>query len=343
MYFSVTERQTAKRCPRAHRLSSKGGQHLGLLVPPVYLSCGTLIHKGSQLWFANPDTSYEAHVMTAGMKLIEKTAAKYFLQVGAHMSTEEEAPLYEAISYAQVMARNYQLQWKTPLPEGFTLIRTEQRVVVPVPGTEHECHQEPGGCEWYTYGQDCQRCGNSGITYHYLDGRFDGLIQDRAGRIHILEHKTYDARPSEQSLKTADQFLAYMWLAIQLGIGDVAGLDYDGLWRRDKVPKNRTFEDLFMRLTITRTRAELEEFQRFLPNELNMMAHQLSLEEDPYINRAWQGCYDCSFATKKLPSGSYRPGLCDAMSRGENVSVIRNAYYTVRDDDDEETDDDAAA
>ena len=340
MIFSVTERQNAKRCPRMHRLSAKGGQHLGLIVPPVYLSVGTLIHQASQAWLLNTSQSYEAHVMVAASALIEKAHARYLKQVGVKMSEEEEDPLWEALDFAKVMARNYELRWGAPLPDGFTLIRPEQRVVVPVPGTEHPCPT----CAMHYYGGDefstrrtwdeCPECDGSGQTYHYLDGRFDGLLQDESGRIHILEHKTYNSRPSEESLKNNDQFLAYMWLAIQLDVGDVAGLAYDGLWRRAVVPRGRTFEDLFLRYgPITRSRAELREFERMLPNELNFMAAQLAAPEDPWINRRWQGCYDCSFATKQLKSGSYRPGLCDAISRNENVDAVLNLHYTTRDDD----------
>jgi len=325
--FSVTERQTAKRCPRAHRLSAKGGQHLGLIVPPVYLSVGSLIHKGSQMWLLDSarTTSYEGHVMQAGSNLIESSRARYLRNVGATISDEEEAPLWEAYEYALTMARNYEIRWGTPLPEGYTLIRPEQRVVVPVPGTEHPCE----ACN----GDGCESCDGTGVQLHHLDGRFDGLIVDRAGRIHILEHKTYKSRPNIDGLKTNDQFLAYMWLAMQLDIGDVAGVAYDGLWRRDTVPRGKTFEDLFYRVTITRSLAELREFQAMLPNELNFMYNQLRAPTDPWIDRRWQGCYDCAFASKTLKNGTTRTGLCDAISRGEDTKSVRALYYAERDDD----------
>lgn len=334
--FSVTERQNAKRCPRMHRLSSKGGAHLGPIVAPVYLSVGTLIHQGSQAWLEaaardERTLSYEDHVTIASEAMLVKAQARYLKQVGASISPDEEAVLYEAIYFARTMARNYEARWGTPLPDGFSLIRAEQRVLVPIAGTEHACDAcagrgwVPGPLE--SEGR-CPTCDGDGFELHYLDGRFDGLIQDRGGRIHILEHKTYNSRPNTEALAHNDQFLAYMWLAIQLDIGDVAGLAYDGLWRRDAVPKGRTFEDLFMRTTITRGRNELAEFERMLPNELNMMAANLAADTDPYINRQWKGCFDCSFDDKKG-----RTGLCTAISRGENVDAIRKMYYTTRDDD----------
>jgi hypothetical protein len=345
VYFSVTERQNAKRCPRLHRLSSKAGRHLGLIIPPVYLSTGSLIHKGSQLWLLDQSQSYESWVMVAASQLLEKVDARYLKQVGAPISEEEKQPLWDAIDFARVMARNYQTMWGSPLPEGFTLIRPEQRAIVPVPGTEHPCET----CWGYSAERDwrttlCNECKGDPdyVAYHYLDGRFDGLIQDAAGRIHILEHKTYNSRPSEEGLAHNDQFLTYMWLAIQLNIGDVAGIAYDGLWRRTEVPKSRTFQDLFLRRTILRTRSELLELQRMLPNELNFMARQIAAPEDPWINRRWQGCYDCSFADKVTRSTS-RTGLCTAISRNENVAGVLNLYYTERDDDiDEETEEEDA-
>lgn len=336
--FSVTERANAKRCPRMHRLSSKSGQHLGPILAPVYLNVGTLIHKGSQNWLLDVDRklSYEDHVTIASDALLQKVETRYLKAVGAPLSKIEEGPLYEAIDYARTMARNYETRWGSPLPDGFTCIRPEQHAMAPVPGTEHNCTACDGNGNAITEETHgvCTQCYGSGIAYHYLDGRFDGLIQDKNGRIHILEHKTYNSRPNSQALDHNDQFLAYMWLAIQLGIGDVAGLAYDGLWRRDKVPKGRTFEDLFLRRTITRSRAELLEFQTMLPRELNMMAANLAANEDPYIDRRWQGCFDCAFNDK--PDG--RPGLCTAISRGENVAAVQQLYYAKRDDD---TDDDA--
>lgn len=328
--FSVTERGTFKRCERQWRLTSKNGMHLGPIVSPVYLSTGTLIHEGSQHWLLDDPKglSYEDHVTLAADHMITQAHAKYLKQVGANMSSTEDDELYLAVSFARAMARNYELRWGSPLPDGFALIRPEQRAQVPVPGTEHPCYHQS-----VDSAVDCTECGGSGTAIHYLDMRFDGLIQDRAGRIHVLEHKTYKSRPSEASLRSNDQFLAYMWGARQLNIGPVVGLAYDGLWRRETPPRGRTFEDLFIRYTHTRAEAEFEEFERLLPYELNEMwdkrPDRRSLESLP-INRQWQGCFDC----KMEP-------LCYAMSRGEKAQqeqLLRNTY-TERDDDVTEEDD----
>lgn len=311
MIFSVTERGTAKRCPRQHRLTAKGGMHLGPLISPIYLNVGTLIHNGSQAWIEaqmgeaqSNQISYEDHVTVASYNLVEKIKSRYLKQVGADIAESELNEVFDAIYFARTMARNYEIRWGSPIPEGFRILRPEQKVQVPIPGTDH-----------------------------FLEGRFDGLLLDQMGRVYILEHKTYAARTKSEALDHNDQFLAYMWLATKLEIGPVVGLAYDGLWRRDKVPKGRTFEDLFYRHTLTRSPRELEEFERFLPREAEMMARNLSADEDPYIDRRWQGCWDC----KVEP-------LCTALSRGERplFEMLVKTKFMVRDDDTQTDDDDDA-
>lgn len=337
MLFSVTERGTFKRCERQWRLTSKNGQHLGPIVSPVYLSTGTLIHQGSQHWLLNDPAglTYAEHVIMAADRMIERAHTRYLKQVGAEMSQAEDQILYDAMYFARVMAENYETRWGSPLPHGFALIRPEQRAQVPVPNTEHSC--EMCGGNGYIAGSDvvCYSCLGSRVQLHYLDMRFDGIIVDAAGNLHILEHKTYKARPKEASLAHNDQFLAYMWGARQLGIGKVVGIAYDGLWRRDAVPRGRTFEDLFLRYSHIRPEAEFEEFVRLLPWELNEMYEKrpsVRPLETLAINRQWQGCYDC----KMEP-------LCTVISRGEDPTQLLRTTYTERDDDlDADTDDDTA-
>lgn len=348
MIFSVTERGTFKRCERQWRLTSKNGQHLGPIVSPVYLSVGTLIHHGSQHWLLNDPKrddgsalTYAEHVIMAADKMIERAHARYKAQVGAEMSSVEDQILYDAMYFARVMAENYETRWGSPLPEGFKLIRPEQRAQIPVPGTEHPCENCLGmgfTVNQFSENVPCEYCHGDHAyrELHYLDMRFDGIVVDAVGHLHILEHKTYKARPKEASLAHNDQFLAYMWGARQLGIGNVVGLAYDGLWRRDKVPRGRTFEDLFLRYTHTRPEAEFAEFERLLPWELNEMYDKRPKHrplETLAINRQWQGCYDC----KMEP-------LCTAISRGEDSSHLLRTQYTERDDDlDEEADESAEA
>jgi hypothetical protein len=165
-------------------------------------------------------------------------------------------------------------------------------------------------------------------SVHYLEGKVDGLIQHSSGRIDVLEHKTYGNRPKQEDLQSNDQFIAYLWLVGQLGFNPHLDscVAYDGMWRRKAVPRGRTFDELFARYTLTRSPAELEEFERFLPLELNDMAAQYARPDDAYINRQWQGCWDCGVSD-----------LCTAMSRGEQaqVDLLLKTKYTERHDDTE--------
>jgi hypothetical protein len=353
MIFSVTERGNWKRCLRQWRFSSKNGMHLGPIVAPVYLSVGTLIHNGSQAWMLDREgrMNFEQHVLVASIKMVEKAGARYKAQVGVGMTEAETDLLEESIHFARTMSRNYEIRWGSALPEGYKLIRPEQRAIIPVPGTEHPCenphahfdnqtavhrlHHPDGTLD--SKAPVCPTCLGTGIEFHQLDMRFDGLLVDDRDFLHVLEHKTYKNRPSDLSLKANDQFLAYVWGAEQLGVGEVVGISYDGLWRRDAVPKGKTFNDLFMRLTIPQQRARIDEFARLLPIELNRMAADtpVPFDELPF-NRKWEGCYDCKAFEE----------ACWAYSRGESdvyQTLLRTNLTTRSDDVDEDDAEEASA
>lgn len=123
-----------------------------------------------------------------------------------------------------------------------------------------------------------------------------------------------------------DQFLAYTWLVKQLGIAEgIPRTAYDGMWRRDRVPRGSTFDKLFLRLLIPHAQARLDEFDRFLPLELNEMADLYRHTNKAYINRRWDGCWDCGVSS-----------VCDAMSLGADYESVIQAEYTERTDDIEE-------
>ena len=151
---------------------------------------------------------------------------------------------------------------------------------------------------------------------HELAGTFDGLMRDQKGRMWILEHKTYKSRPNYEAMETNDQFLAYIWILTQLGVGTVAGVAYDGMWKRAEPPKGKTFEDLFLRMSITRPQYEIESFGRLLALEINEMGSNPAI----YLNRRWEGCFDCDFNK-----------ICYATQRGEDVDYLTQRFYTKRD------------
>jgi hypothetical protein len=299
--FTVTERGVFSRCRRQAVLTSKNGRHLGRLFPPLNLSVGTIVHRAHQLWLENPSRSMHDCAMDASVEASNGVRERYLKQVGAYPSDDEMGVTHESIDFALTMCENYALKYGTPLPPDYTLIKAEQKIRVPVPGTEYTPAQVlrewigvqgVAGCDVKTH------CGGQGFAVHYFEGKVDGLIQHSSGRIDVLEHKTYGNRPKQEDLQSNDQFIAYLWLVGQLGFNPHLDscVAYDGMWRRKAVPRGRTFDDLFARYTLTRSPAELEEFERFLPLELNDMAAQYARPDDAYINRQWQGCWDCAFA-----------------------------------------------
>jgi hypothetical protein len=353
MIFTVTERGVFRRCRRQAVLTSKNGRHLGRLFPPLNLSVGTIVHRAHQLWLENPHKSMHDCAMDASVEASNSVRERYLKQVGAYPSDDEMGVTHEAIDFALTMCENYALKYGTPLPPDYTLIKAEQKIRVPVEATRKSCTTcngtgtFPPGAELVVvlgqvknYSNHCGDCDPNqwGTQIHYLEGKVDGLLQHSSGRIDVLERKTYGSRPKQEDLQTNDQFIAYLWLVGQLGFN--SHLDscvaYDGMWRRKAVPRGRTFDDMFARYTLTRSPAELEEFERFLPLELNDMAAQYARPDTAYINRPWDkpSCWDCPFADD-IKTG--RIGLCRAMSRGEtdHVALLLQTQFTERHDDTE--------
>jgi hypothetical protein len=334
--FTVTERGGFRRCRRYAVLTSKNGRHLGRLFPPLNLSVGTIVHRAHQLWLENPHKSMHDCAMDASVEAGNGVRERYLKQVGAYPSDDEMGVTHEAIDFALTMCENYALKYGTPLPPDYTLIKAEQKIRVPVEATRHTCTACKGEGTVYSKNPTslsqmvtCSVCHGTTEVVHELEGKVDGLIQHSSGRIDVLEHKTYGNRPKQEDLQTNDQFIAYLWLVGQLGFNPHLDscVAYDGMWRRKAVPRGRTFDELFARYTLTRSPAELEEFERFLPLELNDMAAQYARPDDAYINRQWQGCWDCGVRD-----------LCTAMSRGERaqVDLLVQTKYTERHDDTEE-------
>lgn len=290
---SVTERQEFKRCRRKWDYGSLNRQALTRLVTKKALSLGTLIHSSLEDWLINPDGNLVDFYMKHSVEEYEKIQAEYKSKIGADISEAEIAPFLDISLMGRAMVTNYQAFWKKPLHSGFEVVATEQKVNYEI---------APG---------------------YILEAKLDGLIKDRKNRIYILEHKTYSSRPTPDSLNSNDQFLAYLWIANKLDIGEIAGIAYDGLWKREKPPRNCTEKDLFTRVLLHRTKSELDEFERFILQEISEMRQVAEqAEKHPellYINRRWEGCYDCAFEP-----------LCKAQSAGDDVEHILNNFYTKR-------------
>jgi hypothetical protein len=282
MKVSVTEIQSFRRCRRQWSYSYQ--QRLVKIVPSNPLVLGSLIHESHEIWLNNPDYNLaEIFIQCANHKL-DEIRVLFKSNTGVDSTNDDLSAVLDQIELGLCMSKNYQLRWKTPLPETLNLFAPEQEIEVNIPGTDH-----------------------------VLKARLDALLQDNKGRIFILEHKTYSVTPSQDSLDTNYQFLAYLWVASKLNLGEVAGIAYDGLYKRKEPVKGKTLDSLFMRTVLNRNYHELQEFETNLALEANDMANNPSI----YPNRRWEGCYhDCGYEK-----------LCRHESRGEDSAYHRDQFY----------------
>lgn len=337
--FSVTDRQTYKRCRRKWDFSSNARQNLTKIGPGhTALELGGLIHRALAGWLLEPKTNLKLHFLNETNKRIEEIKEAYLRTVGAEISEEELGIVYDFVTLGSAMCENYQEVHKSPIPSNMRFAAAEQEIVIPIPGTEHYCEK----CvsynrqynlinimtdEWVnSSNKDCTDCGGTGTVYHYLSMTLDGLLQDTEDRLYVLERKTYDQRPKMIDLDMADQFTGYTWGvsqiadAIGLNGAKVVGIAYDGLWKRAKPPravkgKQLILEDLFIRRIIPKTLEQINEWGRLLTLEINEMANDPPI----YTNIPWNGCWDCTFIDP-----------CNMMMRGEDPSGLIKQQYTQR-------------
>lgn len=344
--FGVTERATYKRCRRQWHLSSRNRLGLTPIVPGTALALGTLIHTALGKWMVE---FYSTHPMPASIDDVvavmplkdiflhaaqeeqDRVVRTYRQRNGYNIEEAKLQQISEAIIMGYQMMENYQKFWGAPLPDGFELVQAEQRIKVPVPGTLHTQ-------EWI-YNAETEQVELVTLPapdYHYLEGRLDGILLRRVtNMLYVLEHKSYAARPRESVLRSTDQFIAYEYMVRQLGLCDadghpykVAGVAYDGLWKRAAPPKGSELKDLFTRLLIERPVDEMVEFETMLALELNEMASNPAI----YLNRTSDG--SCEWGCGMNP-------LCLAISRGEDADYVRTSQYINKPDDNAETENEA--
>lgn len=324
---TVTERQVFKRCRKRWDYSSHSRQNLESIIPPVALSLGKIVHEVHAEWMVeeNPEST---DVVDLVMKFAQRELAairiRYREHVGTEVSDDELGGFWDTVGLARTMLGNYKEQWKTPLPKGFRLLAPEQTAIVPIPGSNcamcghrFDKHGDlTGGCyAGYEKDDTFMPCNCNKYEPHNLEGTFDFLVADKHDRVFVGERKTYRARPKPQSLAENDQFLAYCWMVQQLGFR-VGGVLYDGMWKRDVSPKV-PLKDLFYRDLLTRPQYEIDRFGEYLALEAN----EICSGPDIYLNRRWEGCYDCPFEK-----------MCIAEHRGEDWISIRDTQFTHRKD-----------
>lgn len=285
--ISITERATFKRCRAMWDYTSMQRQALAPISRNKNLQLGTLIHQAHAAWIANPDKDPTTLFVYYAQQELANIKRQYTRTVGMTPSDEELQQVYDNIALGTAMMENYRKKWHTPVPQDFVCIAPEQTVIVPIPHTNH-----------------------------HAEGTLDTLLQHRKTKeLYVHERKTYGQRPRTDALDMSDQFLGYIWLLTQLDIGHVGGIAYDGMWKRAVPPRGRTFDDLFLRLLLTREPPELARFEADLRAEANEMLDNPHI----YLNRRWEGCFDC---------GMQR--LCVSEMRGEDAEYIRSEYYTRR-------------
>lgn len=317
MIISVTERGVFRRCKQQWDYSSFSRQALTPLVPPTALSFGSMVHKVHEEWLLHPETPVSDLVMEVAAQGVRDLKERYKSKVGVEPSLDELKGFWEQVDLLLEMMINYEKQWGSSLPDGFTLMQPEQTIVIPIPGTQHPCmnniHLTSGG--FPLLDEDCSQCNGTKIEYHYLEGTLDALLRDEGGQVWVLERKTFANHPKIDVLQNNDQFIAYLWLLKQLDVGVVGGVFYDGMWKR-KWEKNRTLDQLFMREPLIRGPEEIANFGVQLRDEaLDMAQPDLRI----YRNRAWVGCWDCQFDR-----------LCTAEFKGEDAAYIRERHYVNR-------------
>lgn len=312
------------RCRQAWDWGSFNRSAYQRVVNKPALQIGHLWHATQAEWSLHPDEDPNYIALTMANQEIDRVQTQYFQMVGAPISPSELEPVYDGIGLITSMVRNYHQRWGTPLPDGFAMVSPEQTCVIPIPNTEHECSEPKtafttiGGQSVHCYYESletCQLCNGSGVEQHYLSGTLDGLIQSQDGRIYVLERKTYGQRPKIEVLNMQDQFLAYLWILRALNIGEVGGLAYDGAWKRAQPPRGSTLEDLFLRTLLTRNRNELDRFT----GQLTAIALDMANDPSIYINRRWDGCWDCDFVEP-----------CIAQERGEDYQYLLRTKYVAR-------------
>lgn len=368
MRFSVTEMGTYMRCPQKWDLTSFNRQGLEPIMKAPALSFGTLWHKFKEDWQnalyidgLAPDTVDPIKIYNDNAnEMIAQITQAYNEIRGVKPSGVEMVGVLNAIQMGRSMVENYVNYWHEPIAPDFRLLKSEQTVIVPIPGTEHcecglDCTQDCDLCKFGTgVGSACPCAKHPGslgdycscVKCHELEATLDGLLVHRKTDVfYIEENKTFGSHPSLEELQRNWQFLCYIWAARESFHEDVRGIAYDGVWKRGDIPRNKdgsprakkdgtkySMDDLFLRTTLIRSPRELQS----LPSVLAHIATEMASE--PYIYRVVPPVKGCILDCKQ------NIRLCDSIWRGENTDIIlqhyqkrpRTAAYALADEVNEE-------
>lgn len=294
--FHVTEIRTFLRCRRRWDYSSPNRQNLTRLVDQPALTLGTLLHVAHDAWrqqYADYATNGESYDVPLEV-LFEENAAlarenialTYREQVGFKISDIELADFDKNVKLGIAMCQNYAARYPQPFPKGLTFVAGEQTIVVDIPNRPYK-----------------------------IAGRLDAIVRGPSGRLWVWDLKSFDKHPDDQDLDADEQFLSYLMLAQLAYPNDtVAGVVYDGVWKRPAPPKGRDFADLFYRREIYRNKASQQEWLANVEHILDDMSDDPSI----YPARDWT-CGMCGFRE-----------ICLAQTNGEDVSYLRKHLYRLR-------------
>lgn len=309
---SLSEIRTKKRCPLKWRLGSSNHLRLSPRITGMPFELGTSVHAALAAWTIDPSLSREAVLKVYMQKSLEISAASeavYKEHVGVAPTEIEKAKLLKNADLGLQMVANYMNFWGAPLEAGYTLIEgSEQEFLVDIPGTPHK-----------------------------LKGFLDHAILNPDGLLLVMDRKTYGNRPSKEALLSDEQFVGYVWAMSQIhGRNAVAGIAYDGLWKRlePNAKYKQEWSDLFLRCKIQPTQDQLTNFEQELVHTVNEMAAfprveqpLTEFEHDPrfYKNRHAGCLWDCKEFLQ----------ICDGIRMDDDVPLIMRQFYRQRTLDDD--------
>lgn len=296
MIISVTEIGVFKRCRLLWDFSSNKRQNLVPVQEAPYFFTGRMVHQTLEEWTQRPEDNIEALWAKTLAREIDFYKQRYHDVIGAQPSEAEIDVVMERALLPFEMTRNYKKHWKTPLPEDFTLVQTEQTCIADIPTLENF------------------KCADGSIGVK-LEGTLDGFVYNaKLGRLFVLERKTYERRPQIEILDSNEQFTGYDWLLRLLFPSyEIGGVLYDGLWKREAPTRGKTFDDLFFRHLVLKDNDELDRYEENLIRVATDMASAPLI----YPNRVWQGCHDDSQYEK----------LCLAMMKNDDFDYMRDTYF----------------
>lgn len=140
----------------------------------------------------------------------ERAILRYQSKVGAIWTSAESSVYDEQAAQAAAYLDHYLEKWGPNPWAPYTVVIPELTFRVPIPG----CRTEEG----------------------FLIGTLDKLLVDeRSGRVWIMDHKSYSQETRYDTEITNMQFMSYAWGITQLIGMPVEGVIYDGI--RKKLPK----------------------------------------------------------------------------------------------------------